>query len=64
MASWAFLGLLCLMYAFSYENVLFYVSSGFTAYSHILFKIIKMAAQNLFGPYGLNISFLLHNFSD
>ena len=40
-------GPFCLMYAFSYENVLFYVSSGFTAYSHVLLKIIKMAAQNL-----------------
>ena len=30
------------MYIFPCENVLFYVGSGFTAYSHILVKNIKI----------------------
>ena len=46
---------------FSYKNMLFYMGSRFTAYSHILFKNFKIKHQKTcFGPYGRNVSFLLH----
>ena len=42
-----FLGLLGTINDFSYKNILFYVGSGLTVYSHSLFKNIKIKAQKL-----------------